>query len=837
MPFRNKKNLPLGFNTEDVRIKEVVEQLTLEEKAALCSGIDFWHTTPIPRMGIPPIMMADGPHGLRVESVESKIGNVMQESVPATCFPPAVTLACTWDKKLASRVGAAIADEAKEQGVSTFLGPGVNIKRSPLCGRNFEYFSEDPYLSGEMAAAYINGAQETGVGTSLKHFAVNSQEHRRMVCSSEVDERTVREIYLTAFEIAVKKARPQTVMCSYNPINGVHASDNKRLLWDILREEWGYCGLVVSDWGAVNDRVAGIAAGLDLEMPGCNGINDKKIIAAIKDGTLSMEKLNQTVERILEYVLSCADRLSARIGHRANYARNHTLARKVAASGSVLLKNDGGILPLNSSADFLVVGQLAKKPRYQGSGSSQINPKRLESFCDYLKNHDIKFDYAPGYSDSMITFRDLIEAAAKKAVDKDYVLVFAGLTATEESEGFDRHDLKLSDAHNDLIDAIAEVNKNVVVVLAGGSPVEMPWLDKVKGVVNVYLGGEATGGAVYDVVFGAVNPSGKLAETYPLKLDDLLASKYYPMGPNAVEYREGIYVGYRYYDKAKKDVLFPFGYGLSYTTFEYSNMKVSADKTDLAENITVSVDITNTGKVNGAEVVQLYVRDVESTVFMPEKELKGFEKIFLEVGETKTVSFELNKRAFAFYNTAVKDWTVEAGDFEILIGASSRDIRQKAVLSVETEKTEMPDYRAICPIYYDLEGVDAIPDEQFTALTGRPLADNTPRKQGELDFNSTVADCGVNLFGRTFQKIFLLGAKKSIPKNAPPAQAKMIKEGALAMPVRNFYAMSVGVVPYETCIGILMALNGHTLKGLFHALKAFIFRNKYGNKKKQFDYK
>ncbi len=814
------------------KVEEILSLLTLEEKAALTSGINFWETTPIRRINLDSVKVADGPHGLRVEEVEGAFGNVMQKSKPATCFPPAVTVASTWDKTLAYEMGEALADEAKEFGISTVLGPGCNIKRNPLCGRNFEYYSEDPYLSGEMAEAYINGCEQHGVGTSLKHFAVNSQEWRRMVCSSEIDERAFRELYLPAFENAVKKAQPWTVMCSYNPINGIHASDNKRLLSDILRDEWGFDGLVVSDWGAVNDRVKGIQAGMDLEMPGCDGINDKVIIEAVKNGELEESALDEVVKRILTYTIKCIEQKANFVGHKADSDKNHHLARRIATAGCVLLKNQDNILPLNSREDFLVVGKFAKKPRYQGTGSSQINPKRLISFTDELDNRNISFEYSQGYSDSMLAFRDLKNAAMKKAEDKNLVIVFAGLTENDESEACDREHMRLGEDQNELISSLCDMGKKVVVVLAGGASFEMPWIDKVAAVLHMQLAGEAVGEATADVLFGRANPCGKLAETYPYKYDDLMAGKYYKYGPKGVEYRESIYVGYRYYDKAQKEVMFPFGYGLSYTEYEYSNMTVSATKTDFSDTLEVTVDIKNIGKMAGCEIAQLYIHDKESTVFRPEKELKGFEKVFLEPGETKTVKFTLNKRSFAFYNTEISDWTAEAGEYDILIGASSRDIRTTATITVDAKRVKMPDYKSVCPVYYDLKDVTDISDEQWVALKGAPLCDNSPTKVGDYDFNTTVGECEGSWFARLFRWIFVFFAKRAFPKDAPSSLKKMAIDGALSMPVRNFYAMSMGIAPYKTALYMLEALNGKAFTGLIKAGCAFLFKDRKHAKKK-----
>ncbi len=652
-------------------VKDIIKKLTLDEKCALCSGVTNWNTTPISRLNVPTIVVSDGPHGLRREQENPDVANIMQESRPATCFPPAVTLASSWDREIAAKVGSAIAEECIDQEVDVVLGPGVNIKRDPRCGRNFEYFSEDPYLAGEMGASYVNGVQKHNVGTSLKHFCANSQEYKRMTIDSVVDERTMREIYLPAFENTVKKAQPYTIMCSYNRINGEYAADNKYVLTDILRDEWGFAGIVVSDWGATNDRVKGILAGMDLEMPTSNGERDKLIKKAVEDGTLSEEDLDKVVERMLTFIFKCYEN---RKKHENNidYNKNYEIACDAATSGAVLLKNDG-ILPLKEGKKIAVIGNMAKEMRYQGGGSSRINPKKLTSFVDYLHENKVEFDYADGYG-AYEERPDVakIEEAKLAAKDKDTVLLFVGLTDVSESEGFDRAHIAIPESHNELVKAILEVNKNVVVVLACGSPMEMPWINDVRAVLNMYLCGEAGGKACYKLLFGKANPSGKLAETFPLGIKDNPASLYFGMGPRTVEYREGIYVGYRYYDKTGKDVLFPFGYGLSYTEFTYGDLRVSADNIGADDGLTVTFTVTNTGKFDGAEVCQVYVRDVESSVYREDKALKGFEKVFLKVGETKEVTVRLDKRSFAFYDVERKDWVVETGEF-----VATSDCRQK----------------------------------------------------------------------------------------------------------------------------------------------------------------
>ena len=802
-------------------IESIIAQLTLEEKAALCSGISNWETTPIKRLQIPAVTLSDGPHGLRKENAESK--GMFKESFPATCFPPAVTLASTWDPLLVEEVGAAIAEECLEQDVQVLLGPGVNMKRTPLCGRNFEYFSEDPYLAGKLAAAYIRGVQKKGIATSLKHYAVNSQEYRRLTISAEVDERALREIYLKAFEIAVKEAYPETIMCSYNRVNGVYAGEHRALLWAILREEWGFQGIVISDWGAVNDRVKGLQAGLDLEMPSSNGIFDRQIVEAVESGKLEIKYLDQAVKRILRFVFKCARTKEKAASFKADYDNHHLLARKAAASGAVLLKNRDNILPLSPDSDFAVIGRLAKAPRYQGCGSSRVNPKRLVSFCDYLDSQNIAYAYAPGYNMKGDGYSaEKITQAVEIARGKSSILLFAGLTDEYESEGFDRTHLCLPRGHNALIDALAKVSDHLIVVLSGGAPGVITWLDQPSAVINLYLVGVACGEAAADLIFGRVNPSGKLAETFPRQLQDCLAAKYFGMGPRRVHYRESIFIGYRYYDTAQKEVLFPFGFGLSYTSFTYSDLKISAPAIAEDETLTVSFKIKNSGDCDGAEVAQLYVRDLSATNFVPEKELRAFQKVFLKKGETKTVTLDLNRDAFAFYNVRTGDWCVESGDFEILVGSSSRDILLRATVQVKAAAVEMPDYKKDAPVYYSLTDAEEIPLEQFEALLGRKIAPEKPLKKGELDLNSTVRDLGVSTFGKIFRWAVARFSPMVLPKNAPDFEKKMIREGALSLPVRNFFTMTNGAVTDEATFSLLMAFNGKTVKGLYQFLKAML---------------
>ena len=666
-------------------VKGIIREMTLEEKAGMCSGKDFWHLKGVERLGIPEVMVSDGPHGLRKQAAEADhLG--LNESIKAVCFPTACATACSFDRDLLEEMGERIGDECQAEDLSVILGPSVNIKRSPLCGRNFEYFSEDPYLASQMAAAHIKGVQSKNVGTSIKHFAANNQEHRRMSCSSEVDERTLREIYLAAFETAIKEAKPDTVMCSYNRINGEFASENHWLLTEVLRDEWGFDGYVMSDWGAVNDRVKGLKAGLELEMPASGGTTDKEIVEAVKNGELDEAVLDRAVERILNIVFKFADN---RQEGKFDKEEDHKLAAKIEAESMVLLKNEG-VLPLPTQGKKIAfIGKFAEAPRFQGGGSSHINSFKITGALEAAKEV-AQVTYAQGYDiKEDVIDQDMLNQAVETAKEADVAVIFAGLPDAFESEGYDRSHMRMPECQNTLISEIAKVQENVVVVLHNGSPVEMPWADEVKGILEAYLGGQAVGQAEVDVLFGKANPCGKLAETIPYKLADNPSYLNFPGDGQTVEYNEGVFVGYRYYDTKEMPVRYPFGYGLSYTTFEYSDLQLSADRIKDTDTLKVTLKVKNTGDRAGKEIVQLYVADKTGSASRPVKELKNFVKVELQPQEEKIVEMELDKRSFAWYNTQIHDWYAASGEYEILAAASSRDIRLKKTVYVEST-TELP---------------------------------------------------------------------------------------------------------------------------------------------------
>ncbi|MCG8540772.1 MAG: glycoside hydrolase family 3 C-terminal domain-containing protein [Clostridia bacterium] len=660
-----------------MNIDELVSQMTIKEKAALCIGGSAWCTTSVRRLGIPEIIMTDGPHGLRrVENVnESHNIASLKESIPATCFPTASALAASWDVELIKEVGETIGEECIAQDVDIILGPGNNMKRTPLCGRNFEYFSEDPYLGGDLSAAFINGVQSKGVGATLKHFIANNQEYKRNTMSSEVDERTLREIYLRTFEIAIKKSRPWAVMCSYNKLNGTYCSESYELLTQILREEWKFDGIVMSDWGAIHDRIKSLKAGVDLEMPGPKKNSFKQLMTAIRNGELDEEILSKTAKRILKTIVRRYKVKEDKRDFDVNI--HHSIARKTASESMVLLKNERDILPIEKPELIAIIGKAAKNPKIQGGGSSLVTPTNVDIPYEEIKKiaEGSKILYEEGYTMEDELNQEMINRAKDVAKIAKIALLFIALPPNKEFESYDRDDMHLSKQQVELIKSVSSVQPNTVVILNNGSPISMKeWIDDVPGVLQAWLMGQGGGKAVADILFGRINPSGKIAETFPVKLSDNPAYINYPGENDRVIYGEGIFVGYRYYDKKQIDVQFPFGYGLSYTTFEYSNLKVSSSKFRDIDGLALTVDVTNTGKMAGKEIVQLYVMDRESKLARPIKELKRFAKVDLRPGETKTISFNLDMQDFAYYSPQHKSWVTENGEFDIMVGKSSREI-------------------------------------------------------------------------------------------------------------------------------------------------------------------
>ena len=796
---------------------DIIAQMTLEEKASMCDGLDYWHSQPVERVGIKSIALNDGPHGIRKKGNPEENKDVLL-GVPAICFPTASATACSWDTDLIYKMGEALGDECRKEQVSVLLGPGTNIKRSPLCGRNFEYFSEDGVLAGEMAAAFINGVQSKGIGTSLKHYAANNQETRRMTVNAVVDERTLRETYLLPFEIAVKKAQPWTVMNSYNRLNGTYAAENKWLLTDVLRDDFGYEGVVITDWGAENERVPGLIAGQEIEMPTSSGIGTKLIVDAVNNGELDVAVLDAAVDKIIELTKKAEPVLGGTYTYDSD--AHHQLAREIASQCMVLMKNDNNILPLKKDAKVALIGEMAHTPRYQGAGSSLINPIKLDNAYATMKEMGVDFTFSRGYELKKCKAKksmDLILDAKAKAKEADVAVVFVGLTDEYETEGADRHHLSIPPMHNVLVEEVLKVNPNTVVVLSGGASVELPWADKVPAILNMFLTGQAGGSAVCDILFGDVNPSGKLSETYPLALEDNSSHNYFPGTSVSVEYREGVYVGYKYYDTAEKQVAFPFGFGLSYTTFEYSDIKVSADNIKDTDTVTVSFKVKNTGDVDGAEVAQLYVNDVESTIYRPVKELKGFKKVFLKAGEEKEVEITLDKRAFAYYNVNLGDWHVESGEFKILVGASSRDIRLEATVNVEsTVDAVVPDYKATAPSYYGANIMN-VPANEFQAVYGKELPPSTRDKNAPFTVLNTIEDSQDSKWGGRIYRLLikLLGADT------------MAGSVATQLPIKNFISMSFGLFSPEMAEGLIMIIHEDKLgkglkiilKGIPHILK------------------
>ncbi len=781
---------------------DIINSLDLEQKCALLSGSTVFTTRALPGKGVPAITLSDGPNGVRKQAgAADHLG--LNPSVPATCFPTSATVANSWDPALGEAVGAAMGEEAAAQGVSVLLGPGLNIKRSPLCGRNFEYFSEDPYLAGKMAAAYVRGIQKNGIAACPKHFAVNSQELRRMASDSIVDERTLRELYLTGFEMVVKEAQPKTIMSSYNLINGTYANENAHLLQDILRRDWGFEGAVVTDWGGSNDHALGVKNGSTLEMPAPGGDAIRELMKAVQTGKITEADVDARLEELLELVFTTKAAVDAAPG-KFDADAHHALARRVAAQSIVLLKNENSLLPLIKKEKVAVIGDFAQTPRYQGAGSSAVNSIKVDSFLDCLAQSGLNsIGYAKGFDRQGKPDEALKTEAVQLAENADVVLLFMGLDEIKESEGIDRADMKLVDNQLALLTAVAAVNPNVVVVLSAGSSLESQWVKDCKALVYGCLGGQAGAGALVDVLTGAQNPCGKLAETWACSHDDTPAKENFGGDGPTVEYREGLYVGYRYYDTAGVPTAFPFGYGLSYTTFAYSDLKT--DETG------VTLTVTNTGSCAGAEVVQLYVAKPDAKIFRPAKELKGFAKVYLAAGESKTVTIPLDDKAFRYWNVATHRWEVEGGSYQLLAGASSADIRLTTAVTVEG--TGAPDpYAGKNLEHYRTAQVQNVPDAEFEALLGRPIPENRVR----IDRNMTLGEMGHGRSPLGWLVAAVLGAllRRSIKRGKPDLNILF----QYNMPLRALAKMTNGAISMGMVDGIVMELQGFWIIGLVRVL-------------------
>ncbi|MDD6215394.1 MAG: glycoside hydrolase family 3 C-terminal domain-containing protein [Roseburia sp.] len=792
---------------------DLLEKMTIEEKAAILSGKTVWETRNVDRLGIPSIFCSDGPHGIRKQAGEGDhLG--LNESIPATCFPTAATIANSWDESLGEEIGKALGEEANVQNVNVLLGPGLNIKRSPLCGRNFEYFSEDPYLAGKMAASYVRGIQSQGVSACPKHFAVNSQELRRMATDSVVDERTLREIYLTGFEIAVKEGHAKAIMSSYNQVNGEYANENKHLLQDILRGDWGFDGIVITDWGGSNDHVKGVAAGSNLEMPAPGLGSAREILEAVEQGTLSMKELDSCVDQMLDAILTLS-----RQEKKTSFDEDahHALARKACAQSAVLLKNENKVLPLAPKTKVAVIGDFALSPRYQGAGSSVVNPTKLETIEQVIGDYDVEcLGCARGYDRAGAKDEILKASAVALAKKADVVLYFFGLDELSESEGLDRSHMRIPQNQIELLEAIAQVNTNVVGIISAGASIEMPWHHCCKAILHGYLCGQAGASALLDIVTGKVNPSGRLNETYPLRYEDAPAFRNYPSQERCSQFRESIYVGYRYYDTSKVRVLFPFGFGLSYTEFTYSDIVVDEKGAHFT--------ITNVGKYDGAEVAQLYIGMRDSKIFRADKELKGFKKVFLKAGESRQVTIPFDDKTFRYWNIATNSWEKEAGTYEIMVGTSVADIRLIESFSVNGTTEQNPYQPGMLPSYYS-GLIQDVTEEEFAVLYGRTLPDG--KWSGELTINDAICQMYYAKSGlaRLIYKVLTSIKTKSEAKGTPNLNILFIYN----MPFRGIAKMTNGAVSMYMAEGMVKVVNGHFFKGMGMIIDGF-FKNARANK-------
>lgn len=793
-----------------MKYAKLINQMTLEEKASLTSGKDFWQTMDIERLGIGSMFLSDGPHGIRKQAAAADhLG--LNASIPATCFPTAATVANSWNESLGEKIGSYLGEEAVAQKVNVLLGPGTNMKRNPLCGRNFEYFSEDPFLAGKMAAGYIKGIQSWGISACVKHFCVNNQEEKRMSIDTIVDERTLREIYLTAFEIAVKEGKTKSLMSSYNKLNGTYTNENIYLMKDILRGEWGYKGCVITDWGGSNDRVEGLLAGNELEMPTTGGETNIDIVNAVKSGKIKEEVLDECVDRMLELIFT-TEEVYKEPHKEFDVDKHHSMAQFVAEESIVLLKNEENILPLKSGVKVAVIGDFAKNPRYQGAGSSIVNPTKIDNTLDCLKDTSlVSVGYAPGFERYGKKSTKLVKEASDLAQKADIVLLYIGLDEATEAEGLDRQDMKVPQNQLDLLEAVYKVNSNIIAILSCGSAVEMPWIDKVKGLLHGYLSGQAGAKAILRVLCGEVNPSGKLAESYPIRYEDVPSSSSFPGKEVSVEYREGPYIGYRYYDTANVKVRFPFGYGLSYTTFKYSDLVVESDK--------VTFSLKNTGDVAGAEAAQLYIGKTSDVIFRPKKELKGFKKVFLKPGEAQKITINFDDKSFRYFNTTTNSWEEEPGEYTIYIGASSEDIKLTGAIMREGTISAIPYDKDALPSYFSGKAA-SVPVKEFEALLGRKVPEAKWDRSKPLGYNDTIEQCKYAKGGfARFAYHVINFAYWFLKKIGKRSTANIIMMSVYNMPFRGVARMTGGIMNMPMLDGVLMMANGHFFKGLKHLLK------------------
>lgn len=796
--------------------EEMIKKMTLEEKAAFLSGKGEWQTWDFERLGIPSMYCSDGPHGIRKQAgAGDHLG--LNPSLPATCFPTAATMANSWDPALGEEIGRALGEEARVQDVHVVLGPGLNIKRSPLCGRNFEYFSEDPYLAGKMAAGYVRGIQSKGRYACPKHFAVNSQELRRMAMNAVVDERTLREIYLTGFEIAVKEGGAKALMTSYNQVNGTYSNENTHLLKDILREEWGYEGIVITDWGGSNDHVKGVAAGSDLEMPTPGMDSARQIVKAVQENRIPEEAVDACVDRLLDAVLTLTGRQEEKPSEFDKEA-HHALAKKAAAQSAVLLKNQEDILPLKPGTHVALIGDFAFEPRYQGTGSSMVNTIKLDKMSELIGGYDLTVvGMARGYKRDVEVDTVLEKEAVDLAQSVDVVLYCFGLDELSESEGVDRTHMRIPQNQITLLEAMARVNENIVGILSAGAVVEMPWHTSLKALLHGYLYGQAGAGAMLDIITGKVNPSGRLNETYPVRYEDTPAFKYFPSEERNSEYREALYVGYRYYDTAKVRVLYPFGFGLSYTEFQYRDLTVNPEGAEFT--------LTNTGNRDGAEVAQLYIGMKDGKVFRPAKELKGFQKVFLKAGESRRVHIPFDDKTFRYWNVRTDQWETEGGTYTIMIGASCLDIRLRTETEIEGTTDTYPYYTNRMPSYYS-GLIGQVEDQEFQELLGYPIPSG--KWNGDLTVNDAICQMyyAKSPAARFVYKKLTQMKKKSEDAGKPDLNILFIYN----MPFRAIAKMTGGMVSMEMVEGIVTMVNGHLFRGLGHTIAGF-FRNQRQNRK------